>query len=196
MRPRDLFRHTPNVTAVITGSLVLARSPLNAHSLILCSAQPAPPWRRAGAALGSAFDGTGPGFSPVLLIDAEVRRAPFGPGLRPGPRRQALDAGGASPDDARRSGPVGCDLPPGDRRTWPETTGPASSRSAANPWCVRRGVCCVGVRGNGGGNGAAGKRPVPMRFRATGAPRLPRHLRRVPPSPLVATACACPAPGS
>ena len=61
--------------------------------------------------------------------DEEVRRAAFGPGLRPGPRRQARwagrglqgqrraagasrssgmrsTAGGASPDNARRSGPV------------------------------------------------------------------------------------------
>ena len=45
-----------------------------------------------------------------LSDNVEVRRAPIGPGLWPGPRRQARWAGGASPDNARRSGPAGCGI--------------------------------------------------------------------------------------
>jgi hypothetical protein len=73
----------------------------------------------------------------------EVRRVRFGPGLWPGPRRQArwagrgsrvkgarrdategsaLDAGGASPDNARRTGPGAVHLFR-DRRTWRDVDG-------------------------------------------------------------------------
>jgi hypothetical protein len=40
MGPRVGFRHAPDVTTVIAGSLKLPRSPWDAHSLCLCSAQP------------------------------------------------------------------------------------------------------------------------------------------------------------
>jgi hypothetical protein len=41
IRPRDVFRHAPNVTAVIAPSFIFPRSPWNAHSGIPCSARPA-----------------------------------------------------------------------------------------------------------------------------------------------------------
>jgi hypothetical protein len=41
MGPRVRFRHVPNVTTVIAGSLILPRSPWDTHSSILCSAQSA-----------------------------------------------------------------------------------------------------------------------------------------------------------
>lgn len=65
MGPRDSFRHAPNATTIIAGSLILLRSPWDAHSLILCSARsalmalcrrcggwstPAPPIARANLA--------------------------------------------------------------------------------------------------------------------------------------------------
>lgn len=41
MRMCDRFRHAPNAATVIARSLILPRSPWDAHSLILCSAQSA-----------------------------------------------------------------------------------------------------------------------------------------------------------
>jgi hypothetical protein len=84
-------------------------------------------WRLRGATSGVLASRSLP---PNVILLVEVRRARFGPGLWPGPRRQArwagrgsgaqgsalaeqatrrrraLDAGGASPDNARRSGPL------------------------------------------------------------------------------------------
>jgi hypothetical protein len=64
------------------------------------------------------------GRTPSVLITVrqKVRRASSGPGLWPGPCRQARTMCGVP---VRRD-----DLSPGDRRTWRVTTGPASSRSA------------------------------------------------------------------
>ena len=88
------------------------------------------------------------------LPQAQVHRASIGPGLWPGPRREArwagrglrgqrraegasrasgmrstVEAGGASPDNARRSGPLAVTSSPGDRRTGATLT--------AWPWCWR-----------------------------------------------------------
>jgi hypothetical protein len=133
--------------------------------------------------------------SPIIWwpLGTHVRRAFVGPALWPGPRRQArwagrglrrsrvgpeivsakrletisgaLDAGGASLDDARRSGPVPVILSPGDWSTWRMTTGPASSPGVAHAWCVTAGRP---VR-RGVGHRRGGQRPAPMRFRTRGS---------------------------
>src|SRR6202142_3681358 len=57
MGSRDSFRHAPDATTVIAGSLVFPRSPWDAHSLILSTARSAlralrreVPWARFGRA--------------------------------------------------------------------------------------------------------------------------------------------------
>jgi hypothetical protein len=96
----------------------------------------------------------------------------------------ALGAGGANPDNARRSGPVPVTLSPGDRRTWRATTGPASSRSAHDPRRVTAGAYC----GGGAGHRCGGQRP------ATGA--LPRKREQgqaaPPPAARVPGTLRCP----
>jgi hypothetical protein len=84
--------------------------------------------------------------------------------------------------------PVSCDLSPGDRHTWREATGPASSRSARPT--VRYG----GVRA-AAGCGASARRAAARDdalSRKRKRARLPCHLRRESPSPLAATARHCP----
>jgi hypothetical protein len=60
--------------------------------------------------------------------------------------------------------PVSCDLSPGDRRIWRETTGPANLRSAVGHGALRR----VRLR-RGAGQRRGGQRPAPVRYRAGGS---------------------------
>ena len=108
---------------------------------------------------------------------AEVRRARFGPGLWPGPRRQARrGAGGAAPDNARRSGLVLCDPSSGVRRTGAMPDGVTSSHRAAPGGVAARTGCgpvagtpCaaaaadVGPASEGRGEAAAPQRRDPRR---------------------------------
>ncbi len=93
--------------------------------------------------------------------------------------RSTVEAGGASPDNARRSGPRACDLSPGDRRTSRATTSPAR---AVMHGALRRGAHCGGVRGIG----AAGSGPRRCAIALEEAGQAPRHLRRDSPSPFAA----------
>ena len=150
-----------------------------------------------------------PRSAPALRVTPQVRRARFGPGLRPGPRRQArwagrglrgqgwalapiarrrdrrgsaLDAGGASPDTARRSGPRRCDLSSDDRHIWRVlTTGPASSRKRLTHGCVTAG--CAAARCRGIGGAGSGPRPVRSRARGRGPEAAPPPAARVPSHP-------------
>jgi hypothetical protein len=154
----------------------------------------------------------------------EVRRAPIGPGLRPGPcrqarwggrglrgqgwalapialatrRRRALDAGGAAPDNARRSTWWPRPLS-GDKCTWREGDGL---------------VCRWRARHRGGTAGTASGRSPGSRARQPPRPQGPRPKdaakaaaprRRSPGEPWPPTAghpgrfalsldCSCPSP--
>jgi hypothetical protein len=97
--------------------------------------------------------------------------------------RSTVEAGGASPDNARRSGPVSVTLSLGDWRTWAMPTGLASSRSE-RPTARYGGVCAAaGVRGVGAGAAARDGALSRKRKRAAA-----RHLRRGSLSSLAATA--------
>ena len=74
--------------------------------------------------------------------------------------------------------PADCDLSPGDRRTWRETTAPPA-RAARDP----RRVTAGRVLRRGAGHRRGGQRPATVRYRARGSgPGCP-HLRRESPSP-------------
>jgi hypothetical protein len=129
---------------------------------------------------------------------AEVHRAPFGPGLRPGPCRQALDAGGAAPHNARRSGSGLCDLSHGIWHLWRENDGPAYSRGRGAPGLRCCGTCLPAgaglltqrrrrARRAPARKGAAGRPPGVSAVPATPPPRwqlFPRQLAQ----PVVALA--------
>jgi hypothetical protein len=143
----------------------------------------------------------------------EVRRARSGPGLWPGPRRQArwvgrglrgqgsalakqetrrrraLDAGGAGPDNARRSGPVPVILSSGDWRIWRTTTGPASSPGAVMHGALRRVVRHGGVRGNGAAGSGPRRRALAQEEAGQAAPT----CGETPHHPLAAPGTAPPA---
>jgi hypothetical protein len=101
----------------------------------------------------------------------------------------ALDAGGADPDNARRSGSVSCDfarrpahLARDDRL--------GQFADARDSWCVTAG-CELRP---GAGHRRGGQRPAPVRYRARGSgPGCLGHLRRESPTSLAATARHYPA---
>jgi hypothetical protein len=91
--------------------------------------------------------------------------------------------------------PVSCDLSPGKRRIWRETTGPANLPSAVGHGALRR----VRLR-RGAGQRRGGQRPAPVRYRARGSgpgcpatcgesPHHPRPLQRSTARPFNASPC-------
>ena len=162
---------------------------------------------RRTAAQDSTLTRTGPWTSSMSawllhLLSREVRRARIGPGLRPGPCRQArwvgrgsrvnggpegafrgawmgstVEAGGADPDNARRSGPVAVTFA-GDRRTRRERdglallAGAASGRYGGDRWRPVAGVAvrgsrrAVGLPSEGRGEAADPQRRDPRRTSA------------------------------
>jgi hypothetical protein len=139
----------------------------------------------------------------------------IGPGLRPGPRRQARWVGGGLRRQGRALAPVALATRPegapltleGPTRTmrgvpapviatFRTATGtpgarrlPASSRSAVV--AVRYGGVCAAA--GCWGSGAMGSGPRRCAPALEARARLPRHLRREYPSPLAAPARHCPA---
>jgi hypothetical protein len=131
----------------------------------------------------------------------EVRRAPIGPGLWPGPRRQArwagrglqgqrrvprsgmrstVEAGGASPDNARRSAPGAYDIHPAAGARGACRPARPSSRSASPT--VRYGGAFAAVECGASLRRAAARDGALWRKRKRA--RLPRHLRRESPASL------------
>ena len=180
-------------------SSVTGRSLISAFTTgNLCPPRSRAQWRR--------YESSPPRPPNRFRVALEVRRVPLGPGLRPGSCRQVRrggrgsgaqgwvpkilsaerlerifgcpDAGGAAPDNARRSGPVSVTFHTAISTSRRQHDGPASSALARSPEGALEPVppaCGGGGQPTGGSAAPGGLPPV-------GRGRLPARSRRVPPA--------------